>query len=332
MSGPGTSVRIDDCSLWVVERGPEDGFPLIALHGGPGLDHHEFGDYLDPVCNDGVRLLLVDQRAQGRSEPTPPGTWTLERMAQDVIMLALALKLRRYAVLGHSYGAFVALQNAVDYPGQAVATVVGGGVASVRDLEGVADALESFEPAELREQVASSWERAPSVTTPEEVASLHHDQLPFHFRDPNDPRIAEYERRSAGGAYAPEVLRRFATAGNGGIDLEDRLPEVTQPVRNVGTDGWPASPGRTSRVRGERPHDVRRGAGPVPGGPSWVPRPITVTGPPPGASGPPAAARTARARPGAVDRSGAVRRTRRGGSPGTTLRDARPCAGSSPGC
>ncbi len=67
MSGPGTSVRIDDCSLWVAGRGPEDGFPLIVLHGGPGLDHHEFGDYLDPVCDDGVRLLLVDQRAQGRS-------------------------------------------------------------------------------------------------------------------------------------------------------------------------------------------------------------------------------------------------------------------------
>ena len=230
MSGPGTSVRIDDCSLWVVERGPEDGFPLIALHGGPGLDHHEFGDYLDPVCNDGVRLLLVDQRAQGRSEPTPPGTWTLERMAQDVIMLALALKLRRYAVLGHSYGAFVALQNAVDYPGQAVATVVSGGVASVRDLEAVAGALESFEPAELREQVASSWERGSNVTTSEEVEQLLFDQLPFHFRDPNDPRIAEYERRSAGAVYAPEVLRHFATAEDGGIDLEDRLPEVTQPV------------------------------------------------------------------------------------------------------
>jgi proline iminopeptidase len=230
MSGPGASVRIDDCSLWVAERGPEDGFPLIVLHGGPGLDHHEFGDYLDPVCDDGVRLLLVDQRAQGRSEPTPPATWTLERMAQDVIMLALALKLRRYAVLGHSYGAFVALQNAVDYPGQAVVTVVSGGVASVRDLEGVADALESFEPAELREQVASSWERESSVTTSEEVARLLHDQLPFHFRDPNDPRIADYERRSAGAVYAPEVLRHFATAEYGGIDLEDRLPEVTQPV------------------------------------------------------------------------------------------------------
>jgi proline iminopeptidase len=230
MSCPGTSVRIDDCSLWVVERGPADGFPLIVLHGGPGLDHHEFADYLDPVCDDGVRLLLVDQRAQGRSEPTSPGTWTLERMAQDVIMLALALKLRRYAVHGHSYGAFVALQNAVDYPGQALATVVSGGVASVRDLEGVAGALEAFEPLELREQVASSWERESSVTTQDEVGRLLNDQMPFHFRDPRDPRIAEYERRSGGAVYAPEVLRHFAIAEYGGIALEDRLVDVTQPV------------------------------------------------------------------------------------------------------
>jgi len=230
MSCPGSSIRIDDCSLWVVERGPDDGLPLIVLHGGPGLDHHEFADYLDPICDDGVRLLLVDQRGQGRSEPTPPSTWTLERMAQDVIMLALALKLRRYMVLGHSYGAFVALQNAVDYPGQALATVVSGGVASVRDLEGVAGALASFEPVELREQVASSWERESSVTTPDEVERLLHDQMPFHFRDPSDPRIAEYERRSAGAVYSPEVLRHFATAEYGGIELEDRLVDVSQPV------------------------------------------------------------------------------------------------------
>src|SRR5437588_2277788 len=108
MSGPGTSVRIDDCSLWVAERGPEDGFPLIVLHGGPGLDHHEFGDYLDPI-GERYRLLLVDQRAQGRSERAPAETWTLTQMARDVSSLATALGLERYAVLGHSYGAFVAL-------------------------------------------------------------------------------------------------------------------------------------------------------------------------------------------------------------------------------
>ena len=229
MTCPGTAVRIDDCSLWVVERGPDDGLPLVVLHGGPGLDHHEFGDYLDPLTQDGIRLLLVDLRAQGRSENVPEVTWTLERMAQDVIMLALALRLRRYAVLGHSYGAFVALQNGVDYPGQAVASIVSGGVPSVRFLEGIGAALETFEPTELREQVAASWEREASATTQGEVAKLLHDQLPFHFRDPKDPRIDEYERRSAGAEYSPDVLRHFATA-DGGIDLEERLADVTQPV------------------------------------------------------------------------------------------------------
>jgi proline iminopeptidase len=230
MTCPGTAVRIDDCSLWVVERGPADGLPLIVLHGGPGLDHHEFGDYLDPLTEDGVRLVLVDLRAQGRSEQAPEVTWTLERMAQDVIMLALALRLPRYAVLGHSYGAFVALQNAVDYPGQAVASIVSGGVPSVRFLEGVGAALETFEPIELREQVAASWDREASVRTQDEVATLLHDQLPFHFRDPEDPRIEEYERRSAGAVYSADVLRHFATAAYGGIDLEERLADVTQPV------------------------------------------------------------------------------------------------------
>lgn len=230
MTCPGELVRIDDTSLWVVERGPSDGLPLIVLHGGPGLDHHEFGAHLDPLAERGMRLLLTDLRANGRSEPCPPSTWTLERMGQDVIMLALALKLDRYAVLGHSYGAFVALQNAVDYPGMATATIVSGGVPSTRWLDGVGDELAAFEPEELREQVATSWDREAGVRTPEDVASLMHEQWPIHFADPRDPRIAEYEVATAGTVYAPDVLRHFATASTGGIEVEDRLGDVTQPV------------------------------------------------------------------------------------------------------
>src|SRR5499425_3208818 len=114
MTCPGASVRIDDCSLWVVERGPADGLPLVVLHGGPGLDHHEFGDYLDPIAATGrYRLLLVDERAQGRSDRSaPPETWTIARMAADVTDLAAELGLGSYAVLGHSFGSFLALQHA----------------------------------------------------------------------------------------------------------------------------------------------------------------------------------------------------------------------------
>jgi proline iminopeptidase len=223
----GHLVEVLDTRLYVEERG--EGFPLILLHGGPGLDHHEFGDYLDPLA-DAFRLILVDQRGHGRSDLAPEHTWTIENMAEDVLHLAWALELDRYAVLGHSFGGFVAIQNAVDFPGMAAATIVSSGVASGRHLAGVERNLAQFEPEDLRERVKASWAREPDVRTPGEVGAIVSEQLPFHFADPLDPRIPEYEARSAGARFSPDVLRRFAESSYGGIDVEDRLVHVLQPV------------------------------------------------------------------------------------------------------
>jgi proline-specific peptidase len=231
MSPDGELVRIDDTALFVVERG--SGYPVIVLHGGPGLDHHEFADYLDSLTDE-FRLLFVDQRANGRSERPPESTWTLERMAQDVIMLARALGLDRYAVLGHSYGAFVALQNAVDYPGMASQTIVSSGIPSMKFLEVVEKNLATFEPIELREQVTKSWAREASIQTQEEFAEVMADQFPFHFADPIDPRIADYLERTKDTVYSPEVLRMFSANGCGGIEVEDRLGEIASPVLVIG--------------------------------------------------------------------------------------------------
>ena len=223
----GRLVRIDDTSLHVVTRG--DGpLPLLVLHGGPGLDHHEFADYLDPL-GDRCTLHLVDQRGQGRSaRDSEPHTWTLERMAQDVAMLALALGLARYAVLGHSYGAFVTLQHAVDYPGHAAASIVGSGIPSARFMGSGEEAVASL-PDGVRERVLASLEREPDVRTPEDLASILDDQWPFHFADPLDPRIDDYRARVAGTVFSPEVLAAVAGAGYT-IDLEDRLGEVSNPT------------------------------------------------------------------------------------------------------
>ena len=224
----GRLVPIGDTRLHVVERG--SGYPLIVLHGGPGLDHHSFGDYLDPLADD-LRLLLVDQRAQGRSDRPPEETWTLEQMAADVTALARALELDSYAVLGHSFGAFVALQHAVDFPGAAAQTVVSSGLPSTRFLAELDATLAAFEPVELREQVISSWEREKHAQTADEVADLLRDQMPFHFRDPlDDALFADFLRRTAGALYSPQVLRTFSNEDYGGIEVEDRLGEITQPV------------------------------------------------------------------------------------------------------
>ncbi len=220
-------INIGDTRLFVVERG--QGTPLIVLHGGPGLDHHEFADYLDLLCDE-FRLILVDMRAQGQSDMCPEETWTLEQMAKDVVSLAEAMKLQEYAVMGHSYGAFVALQNAVDFPGATAKTIVSGGVPSARFLEAVERNLAEFQPESLRKQVADSWAREAEAQTEEDFASLMHDQMPFHFGNPLDPRIAEYEARTADTIFSPAVLQHFSKAEYGGIELEDRLKDVTHPV------------------------------------------------------------------------------------------------------
>jgi proline iminopeptidase len=227
---PGRLVDVGDTELNVVEAGPWDGHPLLILHGGPGLDHHEFGDYLDPLALRGFRLAFVDQRGQGRSGPSDPSTWTLERMARDVSSLAKALELDEYATLGHSYGAFVVLQHAVDWPGAAARTIVSSGLPSVRFLEQVHRNLETFEPVSLREQVQRSWDEEAEVRDQEGFARILRDQLPFHFADPLDPRIADYDRRTEGAVFSPEVIRHFAANAYGGIDVEDILDRVTQPV------------------------------------------------------------------------------------------------------
>ena len=205
------------------------GYPVIVLHGGPGLDHGYFRPWLDPL-SDRLRLIFVDQRGHGRSDPAEdPDGLSVEQFARDVSSIARALRLDRYAVMGHSFGAFVALQHAVDFPGEASHHILVGGVPSLRWLEAVEGNLATFEPAELRESVAASWARESEVRTVEELRQLTRDQMPFHFHRLGEP----YQKALAGidGLIgSPDVLRSFARRGYGPFDVEARLGEVRSPT------------------------------------------------------------------------------------------------------
>jgi proline iminopeptidase len=227
----GRLVPVHDTHLFIVERGDADALPLFVLHGGPGLDHTMFGDYLDPL-GARYRLVFVDGRGQGRSDrDSSPASWTLEQHASDVSAVAAALGVEDYAVLGHSYGAFVALQHCADAPGAAIATVVSGGSPSMRFLDEVAKGLAVFEPEELRAQVTASWEHEATVATDDECRQLLTDQLPWHFADPRDPRIAEYAAKMTHMRYSAAVLRAASLEGGGlSIEVEDELPHVPQPL------------------------------------------------------------------------------------------------------
>jgi len=225
----GRAIDVGDTSLWIDEQGPEEGLHVLVLHAGPGLDSSYFDGYLDPLAT-WFRLVLIDQRAHGRSDrSSDPRTWTYHQMARDVSAVAAELGIERYAVLGCGFGAEVALQHAVDGPHAAVATIVCGALASALWSPAVDAALNSMEPRELADRVVAAWRRRGEAGSDAEVAANWRELLPARFRDPHDPRIAEYQDRTAGIRFAAAVTRQLAGRAPG-EDVVRRLPLVTQPV------------------------------------------------------------------------------------------------------
>jgi proline iminopeptidase len=220
-------ITVDGARLFYLPVGSPRNPPLILLHGGPGLDHSELHPWLDALAGD-FYLIYVDQRGQGRSERVDPATLSLSRFAADVSALARALDLPRYALLGHSFGAMVAIVHAVEQR-DATHYVISGGTASFTKTGAEVEAnLAQFEPVALREQVTRSWAMEPTVTTQEQFAELMRLQMPFHFATVESDAYRRF-MASDPTVYSPEVLAYFS-ANQYAMEYEDRLPGVTQPM------------------------------------------------------------------------------------------------------
>jgi proline iminopeptidase len=209
----------DGYNLNVEEVG--SGFPLIVLHGGPGMDHSMFRPYLDPLGDD-YRVLYVDERGQGRSERVDPATLSLEVFARDVDLLAEALGLDEFALYGHSFGAIIATWHATELGTAAAYVISGGGDESAELMKDVEASLEAM--GEAGKAIAASWEDEQTVQTKEELLELSRTQMPFHFHGEPPPGYGDDTVGS------PEVLRHFASAGYGDFDYRPKLAAVDKPT------------------------------------------------------------------------------------------------------
>jgi proline iminopeptidase len=111
--------------LHVEMAGPDHGPALLYLHGGPGgLGCLDFMVTTAPALARQVRVVAFDQRGTLRSEPYAAGeTVSLAGIVEDAEALRLALGIERWAVLGHSYGGYLAVLYALTYP-QSVAALL----------------------------------------------------------------------------------------------------------------------------------------------------------------------------------------------------------------
>ncbi|MEU1272046.1 alpha/beta fold hydrolase [Streptomyces sp. NPDC005799] len=106
-----TVITDDGVRLWAARSGP--GGPLVLCHGGPGL-WDMFGDLADLLA-DVTPVVHWDQRGCGRSQRVA-GPWTTDRFTADLDAVRRHFGLERMALLGHSWGAQLALSYALSRP------------------------------------------------------------------------------------------------------------------------------------------------------------------------------------------------------------------------
>lgn len=120
----------DGVRLWAVRSG--QGEPLVLCHGGPGL-WDMFADVAGLL--DGViPVVRWDQRGSGRSQRSA-GPWTTDRFVADLDAVRRHFRLERMALLGHSWGAQLALSYALAHPERvrALVYVSGTGIGPLTD-------------------------------------------------------------------------------------------------------------------------------------------------------------------------------------------------------
>ena len=87
--------------------GPEDGRPVIALHG--WLDNAASFSRLAPLLN-GVRILALDLPGHGLSDHRPAGAgYNIWDYAYDILQTAEQFGWQRFSLLGHSLGGIVSV-------------------------------------------------------------------------------------------------------------------------------------------------------------------------------------------------------------------------------
>lgn len=218
---------------------------VLLLHGGPGFDHAYFKP--SPSALTGAaQLVYLDQRGQGRSDRVPVESCTIEQMADDAAAFCSTLGIKRPAVLGHSFGGFVALHLALRHPDVVGSLILVDTAASSADMAGAIERLEERHGAEAR---AAAEPVFGGDFSEEAMADFMRLVAPAYVHDPDkvEPVLETWGRSS----FNPEVAAHYFRNLAGLYDVRDRLGGIQVPTLVVvGEHDWLIPPS-ASRVIAE---------------------------------------------------------------------------------
>jgi pimeloyl-ACP methyl ester carboxylesterase len=226
------SVQTPVLNVGFEESGNVQGFPIILLHGFPD-DVRAWDEVAAPLAHSGFRVIVPYLRGYGTTrfrDPSAPRMAQQAAIGQDVIDLADALGVSRFAAAGYDWGGRAACIAAALHPERVRAVVLVGGYTIQNTLAPPEPAAPERERALwyqwyfntergrvglernrhgicrlLWQTWSPTWHftdetfdrTAPSFDNPDFVDAVIHSYRHRNGNAPGEPRFTEVERRLA---------------------------------------------------------------------------------------------------------------------------------------
>lgn len=197
LEGVGTRrVRTSRLETFVLESGPEDGVPVLLVHGNASCS--TFWEEVMVALPPGYRAIAPDLRGYGETEDkTIDATRGSADWVDDLLALKEALGIERWHVAGHSLGGFVLWRLvAVDAPNVLSATFVAPGspygFGGTRDVRGTpthddfAGSGGGLVNAEMAQRMAAGDRGTDHPRSPRNVMNAVYWKPPFRARREED--------------------------------------------------------------------------------------------------------------------------------------------------
>lgn len=226
-------VTIDDIKLYYHTVGDIDNDKptLVFLHGGAGMaDHSIYVSFWSQLSSQ-VNVVFIDQRGCGKSEKGDPNKWNLTQHGKDVFSFCEALEIQQPIVAGVSWGGYVAISYATQYPDHPQALILCNTEAKVSPEERYKAFLRiaNIDAANAVRAFDTDW----NSTTNAEYFRLC---LPFYAKK------AYTSDELAGCIRNPDLWSRYMLTEHGQFDFTTSLHKIHCPVLHLAGEHDPVHP------------------------------------------------------------------------------------------
>jgi len=134
-----TTVRGPQGKLHVDDGGNGAAVPVLFVHGN-GANLTQWRAQLDHL-RPARRAVAFDLRGMGQSDVPANGDYSVAAMADDVEAVANALHLKRFVIVGHSYGGAVVAEYVAKHPERIAGVVYADAAGNVKMTDAQANAF-----------------------------------------------------------------------------------------------------------------------------------------------------------------------------------------------